>query len=435
LHAYQSHVFLDWRELQSTAQHPWDRLCDHLHGRGVRSLDDALVNLELRPVHDALTKLLEPAMVRQFADLAEHPRAWLLDKNEAGESERTEFFDQAWARCESLLRAAQSAYLARLPKESLPPADNLPTDPGLLMHAFRQRLRAAMRIPSMEALFPQPWTPAARRILPSPSPQLTATAIWGPILGWCALELLAESINANEPEPVALDLFDRLRLRGPFAQSFAALGFEGEESWQVAARIKVVLLTGAGVGKEEPTTDEDVEPTAPAKSTAKSEPKDSAQSAPPPAKAPAPATEAERIALAPVLWHDPDVRWLTGLHETEGHFYVVREQYEELLWWLLMPSLLSLAAQPTPSAESIAELGKTVSEALATVEESGYRMDELLGSAPEVEIVSDEDVVDEEAPDDEDLDAVDMDAIIEQGTEIDDDLEFQDDEDDDTSQK
>ena len=177
LHAYQCHVFMDWHELYASAEKPWDRLCDHLNGRGVRSLDDALVNLELRPVHDALTKLLEPTLVRQFADLAEHPRAWLVDKSKAGERGRTEFFDLAWARCESLLRAAQSAYVAKLPKESRPSADNLPTDPGLLMQAFRQRLRSAMRIPSLEALFPQPWTPAARRILPSPSPQLTATAI------------------------------------------------------------------------------------------------------------------------------------------------------------------------------------------------------------------------------------------------------------------
>ena len=108
-----------------------------------------------------------------------------------------------------------------------------------------------MRIPAIEALFPAPWTAAARRMLPSPSPQLTATAMWGPVLGWCALELLAESIDVENPERVALDLFDRLRLREPFAQAFTALGFEGEEGWRVAARIKVVLLTGAGVGKPE----------------------------------------------------------------------------------------------------------------------------------------------------------------------------------------
>ena len=127
----------------------------------------------------------------------------------------------------------------------------MPTDPGLLAPAFRERLRAAMRIPAIEALFPAPWTAAARRMLPSPSPQFTATAMWGPILAWCALELLAESIDIEQPERVALDLFDRLRLREPFAQAFTALGFEGEEGWRVAARIKVVLLTGAGVGKPE----------------------------------------------------------------------------------------------------------------------------------------------------------------------------------------
>jgi glycosidase len=427
LHAYQSHVFLDWRELQPTAQHPWDRLCDHLHGRGVRSLDDALVNLELRPVHDALIKLLEPAMVRQLADVAEHPRVWLVDKSKAGERERTEFFDQAWARGESLLRAAQAAYVARLPKESKPSAHDLPTDPGLLMQAFRQRLRAAMRIPSMEALFPKPWTPAARRILPSASPQLTATAIWGPILGWCVLELLADSINVREPELAALDLFDRLRLREPFAQAFASLGFEGEESWRVAARIKVVLLAGAGVGKEEPSVAEVPEQKSQVKTAAKPETKTSAPAAPAAAKAPALVSEAEKVALAPALWHDPDVRWLTGLHEAEGHFYLVREQYEELLWWLLMPSLLGLAAQPAPTAESIANLSKTVSEALATVEEAGYRMDETLGSASEVETIPEEGDVDDDLEDD-DLDAVDMAAIIDQGIEIDDDLKFQNDE-------
>jgi len=69
------------------------------------------------------------------------------------------------------------------------------------------------------------------------------------VLGWCALELLAESIGAEHPERVALDLFDRLRLREPFAQAFNALGFEGEEGWRVAARIKIGLLTAAGAGK------------------------------------------------------------------------------------------------------------------------------------------------------------------------------------------
>ena len=74
LHAYQCHVFLDWRELYATAEQPWDRLCDHLNGRGVPNLDDALVSLELQPVHNDLRSLLHPDLVRLLADQAEHPR-------------------------------------------------------------------------------------------------------------------------------------------------------------------------------------------------------------------------------------------------------------------------------------------------------------------------------------------------------------------------
>ena len=193
---------------------------------------------------------LDPGMVRLFADLAEHPRTVATGTNIRIEAERTRFFDEAWMRCESFMRAAQKAYLQLIGRDGKVGA-SLPARPRIAGAAFRERLRAAMRIPAVEALFPAPWTVAARRVLPSPSPQLTATAMWGPVLAWCVLELLAESFDAEKPEPVALDLFDRLRLREPFAQVFAALGFEGEEAWRVAARVKVGLLTGAGAGKPE----------------------------------------------------------------------------------------------------------------------------------------------------------------------------------------
>jgi hypothetical protein len=377
LHAYQCHVFLDWRELHSTAERPWDRLCDQLNGRGVPNLDDAMENLELQPVHEALRSQLDPAIVRMLAGLAEHPRVVDPEKNKKIESERSDFLQQAWARCELFLLAAQAAYVSRTARTSQVAGFPQPTHPGLLGPAFRERLRAAMRIPAIEALFAVPWTVAARSVLPSPSPQLAATAMWGPILGWCALEMLAESIDAENPERVALDLFDRLRLREPFAQAFATLGFEGEEGWRVAARIKVVLLTGAGVGKleEVPSVAEPQSPVAGAESPASED----EEATPWPASDEPTAARDEKIALSPGLWLDPDVLWLTGVHEAGGHSYLVRELYEELLWWLLMPSLLRLAGQAAPSRAAVEEMRKTVEEALETAEAAGYRIDALLG--------------------------------------------------------
>jgi glycosidase len=347
LHAYQCYVFLDWRELTSTAEQPWDRLCDQLNGRGVASLEDALVNLELQPVHDALRALLNSGIVRLFADLAEHPRSLDVGVNKQIETGRAEFFEAAWVRYESFLRGAQQAYRSRA-------GGVQPANPSLLRAAYRVRLRAAMRVPAIEALFPSSWTVAARRTLPSPSPQLTATAMWGPVLGWCALELLAESIDAENPERVALDLFDRLRLREPFAQALTALGFEGEEGWRAAARVKVGLLSWAGAGKPEEAS-EAIEPAA---------------------------VRGERVALSPALWLDPDVRWLTGVHEAEGHDYLVHERYEELLWWLQLPSLLRLAGETAPSQAAanraaVRTISKTIDEALAAAEAAGYRVDLL----------------------------------------------------------
>jgi glycosidase len=409
LHAYQCYVFLDWRELRATAEQPWDKLCELLNGKGVPNLEDALVNLELRPVHEALERVLDQTTVRLMADLAEHPRLEdavrppqartashtpahgrpVFQTDRRLERERREFFDRAWTSCEVFLRAAQKAYGSRVVAEAQGDRPRT-TNPALLAPVFRERLRAAMRIPLMEAAFPRPWTAAARRVLPSPSPQSTATAIWGPVLAWCVLELLAESVDATQPERVALDLFDRLRLREPFARAFAVLGFEGEAAWRVAARIKVALLSGAGAGD---AADEDAEELEESEAIGAAEEEglkaetQKAANAREAAEEPddAETGDDERVALSPALWVDPDVRWLTGVHEAGGHAYLVREPYEELLWWLMMPSLLRIAGEAQLDRAALAEMGKTIAEALETAEQAGYRIDALPGTAEEEE--------------------------------------------------
>jgi hypothetical protein len=346
--------------------------------------------------------------VRLFADLADHSDASASGIGNKTGAQSREFFDAAWARCEKFLSLAQKAYLGRIGTDAVQPAC-----PGLLRTAFRERLTAAMQIHAVEALFPAPWTAAARCVLPSPSPQLNATALWGHVLGWCALELLAESIDVANPERIALDLFDRLRLREPFSQAFNALGFEGEKGWRVAARIKVLLLTEAGAGKpedspvvavaEEPAEElssvsgvsrHDFERTgcvAKATGALQAEEKPSecvsnssfvsgndfsrAESATKLAGPLGPAV------LWPALWSDPDVRWLTGVHEAEGHSYLVREQYEELLWWLQMPFLLRLAGEAVPSPVALTAMSCAVEDSLAIAEAAGYRVDLLSGSS------------------------------------------------------
>jgi glycosidase len=361
LHAYQCHVLLNWRELRSTADQPWDRLCDQLSGRGVANLDDALVGLELRPAHDALRRLLDPALVRNLAELSGHATVGSVkntpEKQNAIDLLRGEFFETAWRRSREFLREAQSFYRGHKEHSA---ALHI-TDPAEMGNSFRERARAAMRIPALEGLFPEPWPVSARRVLPSRSPHLMATAMWGPVLAWCVLELLAESVDAAHPDRAALDLFDRLRLREPLGHAFESLGFAGEECWRVAARIKVALLIEAKVlapGPAEPAT-------LPVQAPSASGTKPPVEPTPP------------IPVLSAALWHDPDVRWLTGAHEAKGHSYFVKESYEELLWWLQLPALCKLAAVPVPDRRAMQEIAKTLAEAAKSAAAAGYSIDAL----------------------------------------------------------
>ena len=148
-------------------------------------------------------------------------------------------------------------------------------------------------------------------------------------MSWCLLEVMAEAIDGDNLKQTALELFDRLRLRTPLAEAFQATGLEGEEGWRAAARLKILLMVEAGAGKQ-PVAQQ----TAAAKSDSNKLSRAAealaaeATSSTPTAKP----SDASRIPAS--FWQDPDVRWLTGYNEAEGHSYVNREQYEELLWWL-----------------------------------------------------------------------------------------------------
>jgi hypothetical protein len=353
-----------------------------MNGSGVPSVEDALINMELQPMHQALRSLLDQDTVRLLADLAEHPRG-----NGVGVTDRklnrkrNELSNIAWSRCEAFLREAQQAYRSRTGRQVEM------TMPGLLGPAFRARLGAAMRIPIVEALFPAPWTGAARRVLPSPSPQLTATAMWGPVFTWSVLETLAESVDAENPEKIALEIFDRLRLREPIAEAFNALGFEGEAGWHAAARIKIVLLSEAGVAEPAqipPSGAASEIPNAVEEEHVPSSPKEVGAEA---TKAPDAVvdTKAATVSgssktgvLSVSLWDDPDVRWLTGVHTAGVHTYFVCEPYEELVWWMQMPALVRLAAEITPSKAKVGAMNQLIQKALLAASESDYQLDKLL---------------------------------------------------------
>ncbi len=121
-------------------------------------------------------------------------------------------------------------------------------------------------------------------------------------------------------------------MRTAFGESFAFVGVEGEDAWRAAARIRVALLPGA--------------------LESRSVKHDETQG----------------------WWSDADVRWLTGLHETDDGWYFNKESHQQLVWWSTLPELVKVDLDPAIEKQRLTKIAKAVDAELLKAERVHYRL-------------------------------------------------------------
>ncbi len=356
LDAYQYHVFQNWRELHASEDYPWDVLCTDLNGSGVWSLEDALARLKLRPVHAALRQALEANRVRRYSDLAE------MEDECAGVASRTvrtpaamkKTLDEMVKDAEPFLREAFATLVGEgdaCETDATEVSRACVDEPGMelvcggpavsrpepdrfadALDSYRALLSAAAQVPQLEQSGAHGWPPDARVVLPSYSPTAGAAIVWAPVAAWCLMRVWMDLLPEEQDRGEA---FDRLYLRSALAEIFEPLGLEADAAYRAAARVRVLLASHATVGASE------------------------------------------------LDWDDPDVAWLTGLHDADGHRYFNKEAHEQLLWWLWLPKMVQLIVEE--SAAGPADVGNVVNDMEACVEktalsarDAGYKLDVML---------------------------------------------------------
>ncbi|MGC2400294.1 MAG: alpha-amylase family glycosyl hydrolase [Acidobacteriaceae bacterium] len=326
LNAYNCHVFLDWRELRPSAEYRWDLLCDHLNGRGVEGLDDALLALEMLPLHEMLACMLRPDLLEEFAAVSgtlptcgeeareSTPSAQLLQRME-----------------ETSLRFANEG-LSQYGRKT---GSQVKVEEKALWLAICRQVHALKDLPELESK-------EASLVLPSIDSSLSPGLSWGPALAYIVLNAMAGSTPS-----MALGLFDRLRLREPLARAFSG-GDPQQDGWRAAARVRLAFL---------------IQTLTPTKAT----------------------KAAETFAGLPSeLWGDSDARWLLGVHEAAGEFYFNKESHQQMLWWAQLPALLALAdrevttkkgtAKKTGGTGSLLAIQEKIEGASEAAEEAGFRL-------------------------------------------------------------
>ena len=340
LRGYQYAVLLHWRELRSTAEQPWDQLCDALGGAGVHSVDEALSKMRLRSVHEALRAVLAAEMLEGIVKLSHETEApadptggaaaGALAQTKPRRAKQKMTVSQPRSEAPVSVIAARAERFREVTKQLNGSVGLASTDANAdksSAEQFVETIVAATRLPRAgRRAFSVDGPHLSRSVLPSDSAAERAVAVWAPVVGWALLR------DLFSPEH-AIHAFDDLQLRSAFAEIFSSLGLEGENAWRAAARVRILLQTQALSG-----------------------------------------ANLDLQVTHPSFWNDPDVRWLAGVNESSGKTYFNREATEELLWWLQLPA----ATQPSDDdAGLVARLKRIDEETVAAAEaaaRSGYEV-------------------------------------------------------------
>jgi glycosidase len=296
LHAYQRHVFLDFREVRDNEWHQYAHLVSYLDGRGVPSIEEALYELFLQPVHAPFRELVNAGHLRWLADNAVTEPGEQLDQEVILEAER---------RVLSLLREAQQLAGGT-------------GDPQVIALDIRHKLEAILQIPVLEARFPLPGSDAYQTALSMVQGRLDGDpAAWSTLLGWLFIHALGRVVGDEGFAERSRSLMDEWLLTKLVAGALQDMGLDEGAAWWAVGTIKI-LIDHHGwhdLGA-------------------------------------APEDQAHQVLMS---WlRDSSVQQYLRVNRYRGALWFNHEAFEALLGWMLALAVVEISARPGLAADRVA---------------------------------------------------------------------------------
>jgi len=216
LGAYKCHVFLDWREALDNEWHQYAHLAEYLDGRGVPSIDEAMKEIFLQPIHVAFKELVNADVLRRLM------AARVTEPGATPDKELVETIEQKATRLLSeIKRITQGA-----------------GDEAVIAREMRQDLEAILNLPSLDTRIPSPDCAEAIEHL-----QLNLdddAAIWGGLFGWCFVRCLGKVVQEASFDQQSRSWIDEWLLGKLMAGALADVGLSEGDAWRTVAVIKLL---------------------------------------------------------------------------------------------------------------------------------------------------------------------------------------------------
>ena len=206
LDAYATHVFWEFREVRDGSAGQWARLAARLGGAAVPSLDEAMRELQLEPVHRPFRSLFAGGLVGAVLDGDATPMQ--LDE----------------------LERRHATFLAAIAE-----ATGVTGDPAGVAATTRGRMERAFRGPTV------------------PEDRMDRAAMFV----WLALSRIGELAPRADVAATSRAWYDELRLSGPLAGGLREASLDEGEAWAVADLVRVLLALPrqSGLRGPAPTAD------------------------------------------------------------------------------------------------------------------------------------------------------------------------------------
>jgi len=330
LEAYKYHVFVDIREVAEDESHPYGQLAAFLNERGVPSIETALAEIFLQPVHKPYRELVNAGQL-----------AWLIENRlgEADDEQMKRLLEEITFKLSALYESVRK--FSRGEAETEDYAAEISQElTGLLKMTSSGRLLPVSAPPGDNAmdiyLFGAEELPTGLRS--------GDVADWGTLLGWLFSYKLGKVRREQTYTKLSRSWIDQWRLGKILVAALKDLGLDEFTCNRAIAQVKVLTSQAEWFNT----------------------------------------LTAGPQGAYPLLegWlRDSEVHLLLGVNRHQGVLWFNQEAFEKFLWWMYTIAIIQLfpASQESEGArEKMTRCFQVIQELLGAEESSGYQVEKLL---------------------------------------------------------
>jgi len=326
LGAYKHHVFLDFREVRDNDWHQYAHLAAYLNGRGVPSIDEALKEIFLQPVHHPFKELVNADMFQRLMDARVTQPDGQLDMSLVDEVEE------------------KTAHLLSEAKQLTGGTG----DEAAITRDIRRKLEAILQLAALESRYATTRSSKYKSAANYLSETLHDDPVtWGGVLSWLFVHSLGKILTEVDYEGQSRSWIDEWLLGKIITGVLRDLGLDDVRAWHTVTVVK--LLT-----THQRWFETQVSEKTPAYQTLES-------------------------------WlRDSEVQGFLQVNRYQDVLWFNQEAFEQLLWWMLLVATIVLHAEPdrstTEMTEEIVQCYDIIQQLRQAEQQSEYQVEKLLAA-------------------------------------------------------